>query len=84
MKTRTIEELHDKEIGHKKFANVCDLILENGHSIKDIKEYNEKFKFYVDGFLFEYSKEWKASAKEYYDYLLNILNFKKDLSIIHE
>ena len=41
MKTRTIEEIHDKEIGHKKFAWFVDTAIEDGHKITEIKEYNE-------------------------------------------
>ncbi len=77
MKKRTIEELHDKEIGHRKFAKVCDLLVEQGHKVENIVEFYEKFRFDVDGFWFEYSKEWKASSKNYVDYLLNMLKMKK-------
>ena len=45
MKNRTIEDIHDKEIGHKKFAWFVDTAIEDGHKITQIKEYNEKFKF---------------------------------------
>ena len=27
LKNRTIEELHDKYVGHRKFAKVCDLLI---------------------------------------------------------
>lgn len=77
MKNRTIEELHDKYVGHKKFAKVCDLLVQQGHNVTNIREYNEKFKFDVDDFWFEYSKDWKASSKEYVEYLLNMLKMKK-------
>lgn len=74
MKIRTIEELHDREIGHRKFAKVVDLLIVN-HKITDIKEYNEKFKFKVDDYEFEYSKNWKSSAKKYVNYLERLLNY---------
>lgn len=77
MKKRTIHELHDKEIGNRKFAKVCDLLIADGHTVENIKEYYEKFKFDVDGFRFEYSKDWKKSSKVYVDYLLDILNMGK-------
>ena len=80
MKERTIEELHDTEIGHRKFAKVCDLLIEKGYRITNIKEFNEKFKFEVDRWPMEYSKEWKSSSEEYVKYLINILNMKKDLA----
>lgn len=80
MKERTIEELHDKEIGHRKFAKVCDLLIQKGYRITNIKEFNEKFKFEVDGYLMEYSKEWKSSSEEFVHYLIHILNMKKDLA----
>lgn len=74
---RTIKELHDSKIGHRKFAKVCDILVEQGHEVENIVEFYEKFKFDVDGFWFEYSKYWKASSKEYVDYLLNMLKMKK-------
>lgn len=78
MKQRTIEELHDKDIGHRKFAKVVDLLIKNHYQITDIKEYNEKFKFNVNGYEFVYSKNWKSSAKSYCEYLIDILRrFKK-------
>lgn len=79
MKERTIQELHDKEIGHRKFATICDLVVAQGHTITNIKEYNEKFKFEIDGFNFEYQKCWKSSAKDFAKYLLNVLQAKIDL-----
>lgn len=77
---RTIKDLHDKDIGHRKFAKVCDLLVEQGHEVTNIVEYYEKFKFDVDGFWFNYQKVWKASAKDYVEYLLNMLNMKKRIA----
>ena len=73
---RTIEDLHSKEYGLRKFAKVCDLLIDGGHKVENIVEFYEKFRFDVDGFWFEYSKDWKASSKAYVDYLLNILSHK--------
>ena len=80
MQKRTIKDLHDKQIGHRKFAKVCDILIEKGHKVENIKELYEKFRFDVDGFWFEYQKNWKASSKEYADYLLNMLNAKKRIA----
>lgn len=77
---RTIEDLHDKEVGHRKFAKICDLLVEKGHKVENIVEYYEKFKFDVDGFWFTYQKAWKSSAKDFVEYLLNMLEMKKLLS----
>lgn len=79
MKKRTLEELHDREIGHRKFAKVCDLLIEQGYSINDIKEYYEKFTFFVDGSRFEYSKDWKSSAKEFVDYVIDMIETIKQI-----
>lgn len=79
MKTRTIEELHDKHIGHKKFASIVDILIADNHKVSDIKEYNEQFKFKVDGHQFWYRKEWKSSAKSFAQYCEQILNAEKEL-----
>ena len=60
MKVRTIEEIHDKYVGHKKFAAFVDKAMANGHTIADIKEYNEKFKFKFNGQLMEFDKSPKV------------------------
>jgi len=78
MKIRTIEELHDKHIGHRKFAKVVDLFIERGYEVCDIREYNEKFKFTVNGVPCEYQKDWKASAKDYVDYVEVIVKWRLD------
>lgn len=79
MKQRTIQDLHNKEIGNRKFAKVCDLLIADGHTVENIKEYYEKYKFVLDGYPFEYSKDWKVSAEEFKKFILNILNMKKTL-----
>lgn len=80
MKERTIEELHDKRIGHTKFANVCDILVSRGYKVTNIKEYNEKFKFELNGSSFEFSKYWKASATRYADYLISTYNQELQLA----
>ena len=79
MKNRTIEELHDKHIGHRKFAKICDLLIEKGYSITDIKEYNEQFKFKVNGYQYTFRKEWKSSAKDFATYFENVFETQQDL-----
>lgn len=66
MKTRTIEEIHDKYVGHRKFAWFVDFAIENGYTIEDIKEYNEKFKFLMNGWALEFDKSPKVNAKWQY------------------
>lgn len=63
MKNRTIEEIHDKEIGHKKFAWFVDTAIEKGYTIKNIREYNEKFKFEMNGWPLEFDKRPNLSVK---------------------
>ena len=63
MKVRTIEEIHDKYIGHKKFALFVDTAIKDGHTIIEIKEFNEKFKFKFNGIYMEFDKSPKAQWK---------------------
>lgn len=63
MKHRTIEEIHDKYIGHKKFAWFVDTAIEKGYEITEIKEYNEKFKFEMNGLQLEFDKAPSINAK---------------------
>jgi len=79
MKTRTIEELHDKDIGHRKMAKTVDYLVANGYEVTDIKEYNEQFKFKVNGHQFWYRKEWKSTAKEFAIYCINILKTEEEM-----
>ena len=79
MKTRTIEEIHDKYVGHKKFAKFVDLAIKNGHTITNIKEFNEKFKFDMDGEPVEYSKYYKCSTKQILSIFEENLNGRKQL-----
>lgn len=77
MQPRTIEDLHDKKIGHRKFAKVCDLFAQNRIKVSDIKEYYEKFTFKILNKTYEYSKNWKASALSYVDYIINLLTMEE-------
>ena len=79
MKNRTIEELHDKYVGHKKMAVICDILINDGYEVTDIKEYNEQFKFKVNNHQFWYRKEWKSSAKDFVKYIINLLSFEEEL-----
>lgn len=79
MKIRTIEELHDSQIGHRKMAKIIDYLTKNGYLITNIKEYNEQFKFTINNCEYQYRKEWKSSAKDFVKYLINMIEFKKEL-----
>lgn len=79
MKKRTIEELHGRYIGHKKFATICDLLISKNYEITDIKEYNEQFKFKVNNHQFWYRKEWKSSTKDFAKYVIQLLDFEQEL-----
>ena len=79
MKTRTIEELHDSKIGHKKFAKIVDGLIERDYVITDIKEYNEQFKFKANGHEYTFRKEWKSSAKEFINYFDNVYQLAEEL-----
>lgn len=83
MKQRTIEDLHNKDYGHKKFARVCDLLVEQNHKVENIKEYNEHFKFTIAGYEFQYLKEWKASAKDFVEYLNKLLDMKLKIATLN-
>ena len=79
MKNRTIEELHDKYVGHKKMAAICDLLIAKGYKVTEIKKYNEQFKFKVNNYPFWYRKEWKSSAKDFVNYLIDLLKIEEQL-----
>ena len=63
MKKRTVEEIHDKYVGHKKFAWFVDTAIEKGYTITDIREFNEKFKFKFNGIPMEFDKMPTLSVK---------------------
>ena len=63
MKIRTIEDIHDKKIGHKKFAWFIDTAIEKGYTITCIKEYYGKYKFKMNGYPIEFDKMPELSAK---------------------
>lgn len=84
MKKRTIAEIHDKEIGHRKFALFIDEAKEQGYEITEIKEYNEKYKFLWNGYPLEFDKNlnisvwWQFSrCKELYEMHLKIIELQK-------
>ena len=70
IKERTIEDLHDKYIGHKQFAKVVDIIVEKGYEVTDIKESGSTFQFKINGYPFRILKEWKSN-KEWANFLIN-------------
>lgn len=84
MKTRTIEELHDKDIGHRKFAKIVDGLIANHHEISDIKEFNEKFKFKIDGEELQFMKSWKSSAEQFVNYVEQTLELQKQLEALRK
>lgn len=81
MKVRTIKDIHDKEIGHKKFAWFVDTAIEDGHKITQIKEYNEKFKFQMDGYPLEFDKMPEISAKWQYELCCDLINLHKKVEL---
>lgn len=56
VKERTITEIHDKEIGHEKFAMFVDEFINNGFTITNIKEYQTKYKFLLNDLPLEFDK----------------------------
>ena len=59
MKTRTIEDIHD-DFGNTAFALLLDNAIKYGRTITDIEEYDEKFKFKMDGYPLEFYKTWET------------------------
>ena len=84
MKTRTIEEIHDKYIGHKKFAWFVDTAIEDGHKITKIREYNEKFKFEMDGYPLEFDKMPTLSVKWQLEMCYMLLDYHNKLKAMKE
>ena len=79
MKKRTIEEIHDKYVGHKKFAWFVDTAIEDGHKIRNIREFNEKFKFEMDGVCLEFDKMPELSVKWQLEQCYLILDYRKKI-----
>lgn len=79
MKVRTIEEIHDKEIGHKKFAWFVDTAVKDGHKVSEIKEYNEKFKFKLDGYPMEFDKTPSIDTKWQLGMCYQLLDYHKKI-----
>ena len=82
MKERTIEEIHDKEIGHKKFSQFVDNAINDGHEVTEIKEYNEKFKFKMDGMPLEFDKNPKISMQWQLEQCYQLLWYRNKLEEI--
>ena len=82
MKKRTIEEIHDIEIGHKKFAWFIDEAIEKGYKITNIREYNEKFKFNMDGYPLEFDKMPQLSVKWQLEQCENIIALRRKLETL--
>lgn len=80
MKTRTIEEIHDKYIGHTKFAWFVDTAIKKGYTITDIKEYNEKFKFKMNGWPLEFDKTPSINAKWQLDRLEQLVDYNNRIA----
>lgn len=80
MKSRTIEEIHNKEIGHKKFAWFVDNAIKEGHTIREIKEYYEKFKFVMDEIPLEFDKRPNIDVKWQYKQCCDLIEMHKKLS----
>ena len=83
MKNRTIEDIHGKDIGHKKFAWFVDTAIGDGHTITQIKEYNEKFKFKMDGYPMEFSELPTISVKWQLETCYQLLDYHKKLEEYH-
>ena len=82
VKDRTLQEIHDKEIGHSKFAWFCDHALADGYEITHIREYYEKFKFRMNGYLLEFVKDTKVNAKWQYEQCIKLINYYNELEQI--
>lgn len=76
MKLRTIQDINDKEIGHKRFAQFVNLAINNGYAITNIKEYNEKFKFDMSGFPMEFDKMNVKDIKWYFNKTKDIVELR--------
>ena len=83
MKTRAIEKIHDKDIGHKKFSWFVDTAIKDGHTITNIEEGYEKFKFKMDGYPMEFSKLPYAHKKAQLETCYRILEYHKKLEEYH-
>lgn len=80
MQKRTIEDIYNKEIGHKKFAIFLTTCKEKNIVVSEIKEYNEKFKFKADGYYFEYQKDTK-NVKGIFNMFVSCLEIRKKLGL---
>lgn len=72
MKRRTIEDVHDSKIGHNKFAKFVDEFIANGFEITDIKEFQTKYKFLLNGYPLEFDKNPIVSVWWQYNQCKNL------------
>lgn len=79
MQKRTIEDLHDKDYGHKGMARFVDLAMDNGHKVTNIREYYEKFKFNFDGYPMEFDKMPGLSVKWQLEQCELLLDYHKKI-----
>ena len=80
MKRRTIEEVHDEEIGHKKFAWFIDTAIKKGYKITNIREYNEKFKFDMNDWPLEFDKTPNLSVKWQLEVCEQLVTYREKLN----
>lgn len=79
VKERTLQDVHDKEYGHSKFALFCDYAKKNGYEITQIKEYQTKFKFRMNGYLVEFDKNPKLNYINQYKMCVECIAYHKQI-----
>ena len=84
MKQRTVEEIHNKEYGHSKFARFLDMAKSKNYSVTNIKEYNEKFKFEMEGYKLEFDKKPSISAKWQFEYCEMLIKQANELKMMKQ
>lgn len=82
MQKRTIEDIHNKDIGHKKFALFVDMAMEKGYKITEIKEYYEKFKFKMNGWPIEFDKNPKLNFKWQFELCEKVVKQNEQLKLL--
>lgn len=79
MKRRTIEEVHDRDIGHRKFAKFIDMAIAEGYKITNIRETNVMFKFDMDGYQMDFDKDMSIETKYQFEFCKMNLKTQKKL-----
>ena len=79
VKERTLEEVHDKYVGHSKFARFCDYAIANGYEITQIKEHQSKFKFRMNGYLVEFDKSPDLNFMAQFRMCEKVIMYHKEL-----